>query len=195
MSSVSRLLAHWLHRSNGRAAACVAPEGLRRRVLASVYGEAGQADAHPQPCAPPATPSLRLSAATTGLAIAAAIGLHGLTMPDIRAAKASTTVRTVSSVHGAHAVLQRFGPRAQLTLSGMPQAPIGETFQLWLARTGGASSPTDALFAPTRAGDATVDVPGGLRDVREVIVASAPLGGRSRLTTPPLLRVILARDP
>ncbi len=39
--------------------------------------------------------------------------------------------------------------------------------------------PTDALFTVTRAGAGSVEVPGSLRGVREVMVTSEPLGGSS----------------
>jgi anti-sigma-K factor RskA len=193
MSQMSRLLLQWLRGSPGPAARTVAPADLRRRVLASVYDEAERAE--PRSCVPQIQPWTRLSPITIGLVVAVAVGLRGSTMPDLEvlAGEAVASVRIVSGVHGARASLSRFGSVAQLTVSGMPEPSIDETYELWLDREAGPPQPTDALFTPTRAGDATVDVPGGMRGVREMIVVSEPLGGSSSPTSPALLRVVLSR--
>ncbi len=195
MSQISRSLLRWLRGSPAPAAGTVAPADLRRRVLASVYDEAERPD--PRAHVPPIQPWTRLSPITIGLVVAVAVGLRGSTVPDLEAfaGEVAASVRIVSSVHGARASLSRFGSVAQLTVSGMPEPPIDETYELWLDRTAGPPQPTDALFTPTRGGDATVDVPGGICGVREMIVVSEPLGGSSSPTSPALLRVVLSRGP
>jgi hypothetical protein len=193
MSQISRLLLQWLRRSPATTARTVAPTDLRRRVLASVYDEAERPE--PRLCAPPVQSWTRLSPITIGLVVAVAVGLRGSRMLDLGefAGEVVASVRIVSSVHGARASLSRFGSVAQLTVSGMPEPSIDETYELWLDRSAGPPRPTNALFTPTRAGDATVDVPGGIHGVREMIVVSEPLGGSSSPTSQALLRVVLAR--
>ena len=51
--------------------------------------------------------------------------------------------------------------------------------------------PTDALFSVTSRGSGSVNVPGSLRGVTEVMVTSEPLGGSSSPTGPPLLLIPL----
>jgi hypothetical protein len=94
----------------------------------------------------------------------------------------------------AHAALHRVGAHAELNISGMPQAPVGEVYQVWLARRGGAPRPTDALFTVTKAGNGSVEVPGTLRGIREVMVTREPVGGSSHPTSPAVLEVQLGRD-
>jgi hypothetical protein len=95
---------------------------------------------------------------------------------------------------GVQASLRRVGPRAELLVSGMPEPPIGEVYEVWLTRSSGSPHPTDALFTVSRAGKASVYVPGSLHGVREIIVTSEPLGGSNHPTTPPVLRVALPRS-
>lgn len=82
---------------------------------------------------------------------------------------------------------------AELVVSGMPAPPLGEVYELWLNRSDAAPRPTDALFMVTRAGNGSVEVPGSLRGVREVMVTSEPLGGSSSPTSAAILRVRVLR--
>jgi hypothetical protein len=83
------------------------------------------------------------------------------------------------------------GHRGELVLRGMRPAPPGQIFEVWLKRgTGGAPLPTDALFGVTSAGAASVNVPGDLRGVTEILVTHERLGGSLRPTSEPLFRVV-----
>jgi len=194
MSRSSRRLARRLRRSIEPAGAPLAGDELRERVLASVYG--GEDHCEPRSYVAPSRPAAHLAALTTGLAIAAAFGVKGTVAPHLSAAphqQAPASLRTVSRVPDASAHLHLFGARAELTVGGMPQPPIGRSYQLWLQGAGSEPRATDALFVPSRTGDATVDVPGGMGGAREVIVASVPLGGSSHLNgAAAVLRVILS---
>jgi hypothetical protein len=96
-----------------------------------------------------------------------------------------------SSTRSLKASLQTLGSHAELAVSGMPEPPIGEVYEVWLLRAGSSSpQPTDALFTVSRAGRATVEVPGGdTRNVKEVLVTSEPLGGSATPSGPVVLRV------
>jgi anti-sigma-K factor RskA len=87
----------------------------------------------------------------------------------------------------------RIGHRAEMHLTGLPQPPIGEVYEVWLTAAGGAPKATDALFTPTAAGTAAVEVPGSLRGIRAITVTAEPRGGSSHPTAPVLLRVALSR--
>jgi len=52
-----------------------------------------------------------------------------------------------------------------------------------------APAPTNALFGVTRAGSASVSIPGDLHGVTEVLVTHEPVGGSSAPTSAPFLQV------
>jgi hypothetical protein len=174
-------------RSKGK----VAPDALRKRVLANV-------NAAPEPL------RVRL-----GHAVNRRLGGHALPIGALLvAALIIATIATdhfggsspslgktsvASEFRGAHATLRRAGNRAELTLSGVPQAPVGEVYEVWLSRRGGAPAPTDALFTPTMAGRGSVEVPGSLRGIHAVTITREPVGGSSRPTSPVVLQVLLGR--
>jgi hypothetical protein len=92
-----------------------------------------------------------------------------------------------------HASLRQIGMSAELVVSGMPEPPIGEVYEVWVNHASGQPRPTDALFTVTSTGDGTVEVPGTLRGVREVMVTSEPLGGSSSPTSAAVLRLRVGR--
>ncbi|HEV2768720.1 MAG TPA: anti-sigma factor [Solirubrobacteraceae bacterium] len=91
----------------------------------------------------------------------------------------------------AKAVLRGTGDQAQLAISGLPTPPQDRVYQVWLRRSDGELKPTDALFMPNSRAAATVEVPGGLRCVEEVLVTHEPMGGSQEPTQLP----VIAADP
>lgn len=177
----------------------VAPESLIERVLATVHAEAELlAAAGQQADAPPQTMRRRrlrsgrwLTAAVAlaaGVALVAAIALSGGSSPRVRV----TSAQVAATARGAHAVLRQIGDRAELVVSRMPSPPVGKIYEVWLSRGTGPPQPTDALFGVTSRGSGSVDVPGSLQGVREVLVTPEPLGGSIHPTSPPLIRVLLS---
>ncbi len=70
---------------------------------------------------------------------------------------------------------------------GLSAPPEGRIYQVWLDRkTGTAPEPTEALFS-VRKGRASVDVPGDLDGVKQVLVTDEPLGGSEVPTRPPVI--------
>ncbi|HEX7609416.1 MAG TPA: anti-sigma factor [Solirubrobacteraceae bacterium] len=104
---------------------------------------------------------------------------------------ASRHVRGPRGGRGLSASLRRVGDHGELIVSGMRQPPFGEAYEVWLLRPGRPPAATDALFAVTAAGSATVDVPGPLSGVRDVMVTPEPLGGSASPTAPAALSVTL----
>ncbi len=175
-----------------------APESMRERVLATVRSEAELLKAAHSPAAEPPTRagrrrSLRVSPLGAGLAIAATaaaavaitIGVRSGTPVHVR------TAQIAANIPGAHASLRVRGAHAELVVSGMPQAPRGDIYEVWLARSPSSVQPTDALFGVTSAGSGSVNVPGNLHGVQQVMVTREPAGGSSQPTSPPVLRVTL----
>ncbi len=76
-----------------------------------------------------------------------------------------------------------------LTASGLGDPGDGRVYQVWLKRGNDAPRPTNALFSPDNSGTASVDVPGSMDDVDDVLVTSEPDGGSQSPTRPPVITV------
>ena len=62
---------------------------------------------------------------------------------------------------------------------------------LWVARAGAQPQATNALFGVTHSGSASVNVPGNLAGVRQVMVTAEPLGGSPHPTSAPVVVAVL----
>jgi hypothetical protein len=169
-----------------------APGALRKRVLADVKAEPERLWVRLGHGANRRLHGRALPTATLCVLalIAAAISLRPFQAPSRPLGKTSVT----AELGGAHASLYRAGTHAELTISGMPQAPVGEVYEVWLAGRGDSPRATDALFTVTRAGAGSVEVPGSLHGVREVMVTAEPVGGSFYPTSPAVLSVLLGRS-
>jgi Anti-sigma-K factor rskA, C-terminal len=158
------------HEDESRALASV---GLRRRVLRSVRGDTKRRDAP-------------LMAAGV-LVVLLLIGAVAFDLGSI----APRVAGEPRDAHALRAVLRRSGYHGELAISGMPEPPVGEAYQVWVKRSGSSPLPTDALFSVTSTGTAEVDIPGSLHGVRQVMVTAEPLGGSESPTGPAVLSVTL----
>jgi hypothetical protein len=86
----------------------------------------------------------------------------------------------------ARAALTVEGDSATLRVSRFPSPPAGRVYQVWIKRPGRNPAPTNALFS-VRRGQATVQVPGGVRDGDQVLVTAEPDGGSERPTRAPVI--------
>ena len=166
-----------------------APEALRERVLATVRSEAellkaAHSPSEEAPARAGRRRSLRVSlfgaglavAATAAAAVAITVGLRPGTPVRVR------TAQVAQSISGAHASLRLRGGHGELVVSGMPQPPVGDIYEVWLARSPSSPQPTDALFGVTSTGSGSVNVPGNLHGVQLVMVTREPRGAAH---TPP----------
>jgi hypothetical protein len=176
----------------------LAPRALRERVLATVRSEAELLRAAGHQMDQPPTLASRWRSRrgpwlTAWVAIAASVAVAAVIVLNIGStAPVRVTVAQVApSISGAHASLRQADSRAELVVSGMPQPPLGKIYEVWLSRGSAIPQPTDALFSVTGSGRGSVNVPGNLHGVKEVMVTSEPLGGSSRPTSSPVLRVVL----
>ena len=175
-----------------------APESLRRKVLDAVRSEADllhaagrKADRAPRARRTPASWRLLLAGSASLAAGAAVLIVLAVSSGSSNAVRV-TTAQIAASERGAHGALRVASGRAELVLGGMRQAPRGQIYEVWVSRgKGSAPAATDALFGVTRAGSASVEVPGPLRGVREVLVTHEPLGGSLHPTSAPIVRVVL----
>lgn len=175
-----------------------APDALRARIMATVRSEAEllqaaghEADRPPRLAGRWRSP-LALSGAAAAIAVGAALAFAIVVGIGSGGREHVTTAQHISaSAVGAQATLRQRDGRAELTVSGMPQPPLGKIYEVWLSRGAGSAEPTDALFGVTSRGRGSVAVPRSLHGVKEVMVTSEPLGGSAKPTSPPLIRVVL----
>lgn len=170
-----------------------APRALKRRVIAEARAERVATARRRQDRRAWRTvaPSARARGA---FALAAALALIAVVVAGLTHSPGGSpltrVVRASVVAPSASAVVRLTRGHGELIIRRMPAAPAGKVYEVWLRRRGGKPLPTSALFDVTAAGAATVDVPGDLHAVREVLVTPEPLGGSSVPTHAP---VILAR--
>jgi anti-sigma-K factor RskA len=177
----------------GALSAAVEPHSasaeLKQRMMASVredsrgatVDEAGRKRAR-RSWAPAFTWSLAVPGALVLVAIVVAV----IALSSGSSGSSATHVYRATAPTGADVSLRVSDGRGQLEISGMPQTPPRQIYEVWIKR-GSALVPTDALFTVTSKGDATVGVPGSLRGAAAVLVTSEPLGGTKVPTTTPVI--------
>lgn len=168
-----------------------APAALRQRVLEAVAAEPRTAPAarperrrQARPWAALSRPSLALGL-TAIIVVAVVLGL------TLGGGSPHTRVYTAQVMGSAGtAKLAVTDGRAELIVRHMPPPPQGKIYEVWVAR-GHVVEPTAALFSVTRGGSADVAVPGGVRDVRVVMVTPEPAGGSRVPTHAPVIQAQL----
>jgi len=189
------------------------PPELKDRIMSAVRAEADvleaagpEADTVAAPVEEPSRPArpdparerpwwrrpllaLRPVPAAFAAAVLIALGVAGGVLvagggPSERTVQASVALPTDPA---ARAALTVEGERATLSVSDFPSPPSGRVYQVWIKRPGRtAPEPTDALF-DVRGGRATVDVPGGVDGVEQVLVTDEPNGGSAAPTRDPVV--------
>lgn len=97
------------------------------------------------------------------------------------------TIACAQAPGGASCQMRVAGDSAKLVVAGLEAPPEGRIYQVWLDRDNGtAPEPTEALFS-VRKGRASVDVPGDLEGVKQVLVTHEPLGGSEVPTRQPVI--------
>jgi anti-sigma-K factor RskA len=177
------------------------PPELRERLMAVVRAEAEllQAAGPQEPAARPSgertrrpwwrgpLPGLRPVPVAIAACALLALGVAG----GVLLSQGSTTSVPgevhIASAPSARAVLRIHDGEGRLRVSHLPAPPPGKVYQVWLKRPGTAPAPTDALFTVNRQGSASVDVPGDLDGVEQVLVTPEPSGGSQVPTRPPII--------
>lgn len=93
---------------------------------------------------------------------------------------------------GAEAAIRVDGDHGALLVKGVPAAPAGDVYEIWIERRAAPPVPTSARLALLSGGEAEVAIPGSLPGVSEVFVTAEPAGGSAQPTGDP---VILAKLP
>jgi anti-sigma-K factor RskA len=172
---------------------------LRRHVLAVVASEA-RAHHAAQPSrrarrarrlpalSLPGVPSraIAIASAVVALVLIAAVTL-------VLTSRSGSSERTIAAqVTGpGRATLRVADGRGELIVHGLPAAPHGDIYEVWLQRNHQAV-PTRALFNVTAHGDGDIDVPGSLHGISGVMVTPEPLGGSRVPTHAPVIIATLA---
>lgn len=100
---------------------------------------------------------------------------------------AAKSIACASAPAGASCQMRVAGESAKLVVAGLNAPPEGRIYQVWLDRDNGtAPEATEALFS-VRKGRASVDVPGDLKGVKQVLVTHEPLGGSEVPTRQPVI--------
>jgi anti-sigma-K factor RskA len=162
-----------------------APPELKRRVMSEVAQDARRATGEREA----REPARRRPGGRARLVPALAAGFAAVLAVVVVIAGGGGGSRVVQahvSAPGASASVRLSGGHAFLTVNGMPQAPPGRVYELWVKRAG-SPEPTDALFTVTSRGDATVGVPGGVSGVRALLVTAEPRGGSSVPSRAPVI--------
>jgi anti-sigma-K factor RskA len=173
----------------------LASRELGERVMATVRAEAELLRAAgvgaDRPQAPRARWRMRrhqLLTAAVAMGAGLLIGAVAIDTGSRAPATEVTSAQLASAPRGARAVLRQVGGHAELVVSGVSQPPRGKIYEIWLARAGASPQATDALFGVTgRGGSASVNVPGNLAGVRQVMVTAEPLGGSPHPTSAPII--------
>jgi anti-sigma-K factor RskA len=175
------------------------PVELRQRLMATVHSEAELLRAAGSEADRPgrvrsrwrSRPLLGVIGASAALALGVLLGavvIAGQPTQHVRV----TTAKIASANHDTTAVLRQVGSRSELDVADMAPPPPGRIYEVWLKKGSEAPRPTDALFTVTKAGSGTVNVPGNLHGVSQVLVTDEPLGGSTVPTRLPVIVVTLS---
>ena len=88
---------------------------------------------------------------------------------------------------GAQVALRVNGQHGVLDLHGMPPAPSGRVYQVWLIHGKQKPIPTHTLFTVPADGRARVEILESLKDTDQVLVTTEPPGGSEQPTSAPLM--------
>jgi anti-sigma factor RsiW len=130
--------------------------------------------------------SLRPIPAAVAAAVLIALGVGGGVLLSNGGSSGRTVQAKVVAAPGARASLTVKADRGKLSVKDFPPPPPGRVYQVWLKRPGRPPDPTTALFR-VRGGSATVDVPGSMQGVDQVLVTAEPDGGSRAPTRPPVI--------
>jgi hypothetical protein len=181
------------------------PPNVRERVMSVVRAEselllaAGPAADRPEPPPPPRRRRFGLSwlrsmpaAALASVALVLGVGAGAL-MWSGDDGVAPRTVAAKVTAPGASASVRVSDGGTKLVVANMPAPAPGRVYEVWLDHGGGTTpQPTDALFSVSRAGRASVDVPGDMDGVKAVLVTDEPAGGSRVPSGAPVIAATLS---
>ena len=175
------------------------PESLKASLMEVVEREARTASASaPAAVRAPARrrnrfagmrlrPALALAGVALLLGVAVGLGLNGGNDEGDARQIAATVDRTRLPGGSAELRVEDAENRpATLRVSGVPMAPRGEVYEVWIERDGEVK-PAGALFAVGRDGRGSAAIPGGVEGVERVMVTRERAGGVDQPTETPVI--------
>jgi anti-sigma-K factor RskA len=133
-------------------------------------------------------PGLALAGAVAVLALGVLAGV--LASSATRGDQTRTVVAQTAPPGAKVRLIVREDGHSTLVADRLPAPGSGRVYQVWLQRGKAAPKPTNALFDVRSGGSASVDVPGSLDQVDNVLVTSEPDGGSRTPSRPPILSVV-----
>ena len=180
------------------------PPELRDRIMAVVESEAellhatgARAD---RPSRAARTPWWRSLLRPLPLAATACVLLlAGVAAGLLIGGDGSESARTVAAqvtgdgTANASAQVEIDDDHAELVVDGMESPGAGHVYQVWYVREGQTDPvPAGALFDVDSAGQGAAALPGGVDDVKSVLVSVEPAGGSEKPTTQPVIAANLS---
>jgi anti-sigma-K factor RskA len=173
----------------------VPPSALKSRIMSVVESEAELLRAAgPEADRPPAArregrrlgwlgrlrplPVAVLATALLALGVVAGVLLSG---------GEDTTSHPGFGPKGAQVALRVTGEHGVLDMRGMPAAPTGRVYQVWLIHGKDKPRPTHTLFTVPSDGRARVEILESLKGTDQVLVTTEPPGGSQQPTSAPLM--------
>jgi anti-sigma-K factor RskA len=123
-------------------------------------------------------PAAVLATALLALGVVAGVLLSG---------SEDTTSHPGFGPQGAQVALRVTGEHGVLDLRGMPAAPLGRVYQVWLIHGKDKPRPTHTLFTVPSDGRARVEILESLKGTDQVLVTTEPPGGSEQPTSAPLM--------
>jgi anti-sigma-K factor RskA len=163
------------------------PPELKVRIMAVVESEAASAPRRARAARPWwRRPLPALAAACVVLVLGVAVGLlvdHG-----------RDTTKTIPGFgpRGAQVALHVDDHHGRLDLRGMPEAPAGHVYQVWLVTGTDKPRATHALFSVPADGRARVEIPESLKGTDQVLITAEPPSGSVQPTSAPIAGAKLA---
>lgn len=175
------------------------PSELKDRIMAVVESEAAllraagpEADRAPAPAARERERRSWWRRPLPALALACTVLVLGIAVGLLIQGGDDTTTHPGFGPRGAQVALRVTGRHGQLDLRGMPQAPAGHVYQVWLVTGKDKPRATHALFSVPADGRARVDIPEGLDGTDQVLVTAEPPSGSPQPTSAPIAGAKLA---
>ena len=181
------------------------PASLKRSLMEVVEAEARVADSPAPGAAAPRgagrlawlggalaglRPRTAMAFASVTLLAGVALG-YGLTQGsgtgDDRVVAATVDRSRLPGASARVAIADSGDRLATLEVSGMPMAPAGKVYEVWIERDGDVR-PAGALFTVGRDGRGSAAIPGGVDGVTQVMVTREVVGGVPQPTEMPVIR-------
>jgi anti-sigma factor RsiW len=131
-------------------------------------------------------PAVALAAVALLLGGVVGFGLNGAGEDDPRTVAATVDRTRLPGGSAELEIAEAKGDPATLRVTGVPMAPRGEVYEVWVERDG-EIRPAGALFDVGRDGRGSAAIPGGVEGVERIMVTRERAGGTAQPTEKPVI--------